>query len=103
MVGTTLKSKNTFWLIVIGAAFWGINPLFRVMLLDTLTSAQIVFIEHLLLAFIAVPIIWINRHELKGLKKSHIGALLFISWGGSALATLLFTAGLTYGNINAVL
>ncbi|MCM2675659.1 DMT family transporter [Alkalicoccobacillus plakortidis] len=103
MEQTGLKSKNTFWLIVIGAAFWGVNPLFRVMLLDTLTSAQIVFIEHVLLAFITIPILWINRHELKGLKKSHIGALLFISWGGSALATLLFTAGLTYGNINAVL
>ncbi|WYP25788.1 DMT family transporter [Alkalihalobacillus sp. FSL W8-0930] len=103
MEQTGLKSKNTFWLIVIGAAFWGVNPLFRVLLLDTLTSAQIVFIEHMLLAFITIPILWFNRRELKGLKKSHIGALLFISWGGSALATLLFTAGLTYGNINAVL
>ncbi|MDQ0206727.1 DMT family transporter [Alkalicoccobacillus murimartini] len=104
MEQTGLRSKNTFWLIVIGAAFWGVNPLFRVMLLDTLTSAQIVFIEHILLAFITVPILWMNRRELKGLKKSHIGALLFISWGGSALATLLFTAALTYaGSINAVL
>lgn len=103
MEQTGLRSKNTFWLIVIGAAFWGINPLFRVMLLESLTSAQIVFIEHILLAFIAIPILWMNRRELKGLKKSHIGALLFISWGGSALATLLFTMGLTSGNINAVL
>ncbi|MCR1289636.1 DMT family transporter [Shouchella clausii] len=102
-------TQKTFWFIVIGAAFWGINPLFRLLLLETMTSLQIVFIEHIILAFIAVPLIWTYRSDLAHLSLVDIGALLFISWGGSAIATLLFTQGLTYaathgmGQINSVL
>lgn len=92
-----------FWLVVLGAAFWGINPLFRILLLKSMTASQIVLVEHIILFFIAAPILWKNRHELAGLRLKHVGALLFISWGGSALATILFTMGLTYGHFNAVL
>ncbi|GAF14016.1 permease [Bacillus sp. JCM 19046] len=101
------RTHKTFWFIVIGAAFWGINPLFRLLLLDTMTSLQIVFIEHIILAFIAIPILWKFRTDLSKLAFRDIGALLFISWGGSAIATLLFTQGLTIassnGEINSVL
>ncbi|WP_078392211.1 DMT family transporter [Shouchella patagoniensis] len=102
-------THKTFWFIVIGAAFWGINPLFRLLLLDTMTSLQIVFIEHIILALIAVPLLWKFRSDLKKLSWRDVGALLFISWGGSAIATILFTQGLTYasthgtGQINSVL
>lgn len=101
------QSNKTFWFIVIGAAFWGINPLFRILLLDTMTSLQIVFIEHIILAFIAIPILLKFKGDLKKLSFKDVGALLFISWGGSAFATLLFTQGLTIaassGEINSVL
>ncbi|MNJ47728.1 EamA-like transporter family protein [compost metagenome] len=46
---------------------------------------------------------WKNRDELRGLGWKQAGALLFISWGGSAAATILFTMGLVNGNPNAVL
>ena len=97
------RFKGGFWLVVLGAALWGVDPLFRVILLKNLTSAQIVLLEHIIISLIAIPVLWKNREELKGLGWSHVGALLFISWGGSALATVLFTMGLSSGNLNAVL
>ncbi|MGV2806182.1 EamA family transporter, partial [Clostridium perfringens] len=97
------RVKGGFWLVVLGAALWGVDPLFRVILLKNLTSAQIVLLEHIIISLIAIPVLWKNRVELKGLGWNHVGALLFISWGGSALATVLFTMGLSSGNLNAVL
>lgn len=96
-------AKTGFWLVVLGAALWGVDPLFRVILLKSLTSAQIVLIEHIIIALVAVPVLWKNRSELKGLGWRHAGALLFISWGGSAIATILFTMALSSGDLNAVL
>ncbi|MDF2924485.1 MAG: protein of unknown function transrane [Paenibacillaceae bacterium] len=92
------------WYVALGAALWGMDPLFRILLLKTFTSAQIVLLEHLLLACYAVPVFVRLRNTLTGkLSLAIIGALLFVSWGGSALATVLFTAAFNYGNFNAVL
>lgn len=95
--------KSGFWLVFVGAALWGVDPLFRIILLKTMTSTQLVLLEHLIVFLAAAPVLWVNRAELKGLKMRHIGALLFLSWGGSAIATILFTMGLAHGNLNAVL
>ncbi|WP_397334082.1 DMT family transporter [Paenibacillus macerans] len=96
-------AKTGFWLVVLGAALWGVDPLFRIILLKSLTSAQLVLIEHIIIALVAVPVLWKNRADLKGLGWRHAGALLFISWGGSAVATILFTMALSSGDLNAVL
>ncbi len=95
--------KSGFWLVFFGAALWGVDPLFRILLLASFTSTQIVLLEHLVAMLAAAPILWVNRHELRGLKWQHVGALLFLSWGGSAIATVLFTMALTHGDLNAVL
>ncbi|MFC7677925.1 DMT family transporter [Paenibacillus sp. GCM10028914] len=95
--------KYGFWLVVLGAALWGVDPLFRVMLLKNMTSSQIVLLEHVIIALVAIPVLWRNRQELKRVGWKQVGALLFISWGGSAIATILFTMGLSSGNLNAVL
>ncbi|MUG44187.1 DMT family transporter [Paenibacillus woosongensis] len=97
------RPKSGFWLVVLGAALWGADPLFRIILLKSLTSAQIVLLEHIIIALIAIPVMWKNRQELRGMGWRQAGALLFISWGGSAIATILFTMGLVHGNPNAVL
>lgn len=100
------RSSSGIWLVALGAMLWGLDPLFRILLLDTLTSSQIVFLEHVLLACYAIPVFIRYRHTLAGkLSLSVVGALLFISWGGSALATVLFTAAFAHmnGNANAVL
>lgn len=96
-------SKYGFWFVVLGAALWGVNPLFRVILLEHFTSSQIVLLEHIIISLFAIPVLWKNRHELKLVGWREAGALLFISWGGSAIATILFTMGLSNGNLNAVL
>lgn len=102
-VQRTERVKSGFWLVVVGAALWGVDPLFRIILLESLTSTQIVLLEHVILFLVAAPVLWRHRSDLRGLRIPHIIALLFISWGGSALATILFTQGLTHGNLNTVL
>lgn len=92
------------WYVALGATLWGLDPLFRILLLKDFTSAQIVFIEHLLLACYAIPVLINYRMTLAGkLTLAVIGALLFISWGGSAIATILFTSAFAHGSANAVL
>lgn len=102
---TARKSQfnRGFWLVVLGAALWGVDPLFRVILLKSVTSSQIVLLEHLIIALLVLPVLWNNRKELKGLSWRQGGALLFISWGGSAIASILFTMALSSGNLNATL
>lgn len=95
--------RTGFWLVVLGAALWGVDPLFRIILLKSLTSSQIVLLEHVVLFVAAFPVLWRNRAELKGIRFRQAGALLIVSWGGSALATILFTTALSSGDLNAVL
>ncbi|GIP35347.1 DMT family transporter [Paenibacillus sp. J2TS4] len=102
-ISTRKRWVPAFWLVVLGAALWGVDPLFRILLLKSLTSTQIVLLEHILLFAVAAPVLWRRRAELKGTRLVHVGALLFLSWGGSAIATILFTAGLAHGDLNAVL
>lgn len=98
------REVNGIWYVALGATLWGLDPLFRILLLKSFTSAQIVFIEHLLLACYALPVFIKYRHTLTGkLTLSVIGALLFISWGGSAIATMLFTSAFAHGSANAIL
>ncbi|WP_235680436.1 DMT family transporter [Paenibacillus albicereus] len=99
-----LSRGRGIWYVALGATLWGVDPLFRILLLQHFTSAQIVFLEHLLLALYSVPVLIHYRHQLSGkLTLGIVGAMLFISWGGSAIATVLFTAAFSYGNFNAVL
>ncbi|WP_379129009.1 DMT family transporter [Paenibacillus sp. sgz500958] len=99
----TATLRSGFWLVALGAALWGVDPLFRIILLKSLTSSQIVLLEHVVLFLASAPVLWRNRRELKGIGLRQTGALLAISWGGSAFATILFTKALTGGDFNAVL
>ncbi|MGF9696285.1 DMT family transporter [Paenibacillus sp. MABNR03] len=97
------RSNTGFWLVVLGAALWGVDPLFRIILLQTMTSTQIVLVEHIIVSLIAIPVLWKFRADLKNLRAHHWIAVIFISWGGSALATVLFTLALTHNDPNTVL
>ncbi|QWU14695.1 EamA domain-containing membrane protein RarD [Paenibacillus sophorae] len=98
----TAPLRGGFWLVALGAALWGVDPLFRILLLKSLTSSQIVLLEHVVLFLAAAPVLWRRRAELKGIRLRHAAALIFVSWGGSAVATILFTKALSSGDINAV-
>jgi drug/metabolite transporter (DMT)-like permease len=103
-VGWNIMSGwNGVWLIALGAALWGTDSVLRQPLLEYFTATQIVLLEHLLLAVYAIPVMWINRAQLRGLSAKQWGAILFISWGGSGLATVLFTAAFGMGNASVVL
>jgi drug/metabolite transporter (DMT)-like permease len=91
------------YLVAIGAALWGLDSVFIVPLLKALSSSQIVFIEHALLALYAVPVLWVTRRHLRRLSLLQWAAILFIAWGGSAIASILFTRAFLYGNPSAIL
>ena len=94
---------NGIILVAIGAALWGMDSVFLVDLLKYFTSIEIILFEHILLALFSVPVLWLGRHQLHGLGWKGWGALLFISWGGSAIASILFTEAFLYGNASVVL
>ena len=65
--------------------------------------------EHLVLALYAVPAVVLGWREIMTLDAPRWGALIVVGWGGSAVATILFTTGLFAafrageGSVNTVL
>src|SRR3989344_8096339 len=84
------------WLVVAAALLWAVDAPFRKYLTDDLSSTTIVFMEHLLIAVLVIPLIWGRLGELKGLKVKEWLAIVFIALGGSALATIFFTQSFHY-------
>ena len=85
-------------LVALGAALWGTDGVLRVPLLERMSPAAIVLGEHLILLLYSVPAVVLGWGALRRLRPSGWGALLVIGWGGSALATLLFTAAFAAGD-----
>lgn len=86
------------WLIVAAAMLWATDAPFRVYLTEELPAGIIVLSEHILIAVFALPLFLRYRHELKRLNWKHWLAILFIGFGGSALATVFFTKAFAYVN-----
>ena len=84
-------------LVALGAALWGTDGVLRVPLLREMSPAAIVLGEHLILLLYSVPAVALGWGALRRLGGRGWGALLVIGWGGSALATLLFTAAFVAG------
>src|SRR3712207_333847 len=85
-------------LVALGAALWGTDAVLRVPLLEVMSPPAIVLSEHLVLLLYSVPAVALGWSFLAGLRVSQWIALLVIAWGGSALATLLFTTAFASGN-----
>jgi drug/metabolite transporter (DMT)-like permease len=90
-------------LIAVGAAMWGTDGILRVPLLEVASPSQIVLLEHLVLLLYSVPAVVLGWRFFSGLGAAQWVALLVIGWGGSALATLLFTTALDVGNPTVVI
>ena len=86
------------YLIFIAAMLWATDAPFRVALLKDLPAGMIVLLEHLIDVLVVLPILFLNRKELVGLKKKDWLALLFIGVCGSALASVAFTMAFAYVN-----
>src|SRR4028118_1828759 len=80
------------------AALRGTDGVLRVPLLREMSPAAIVLGEHVILLLYSVPAVVIGWASLRRLRASGWLALLVIGWGGSALATLLFTAAFAMGD-----
>lgn len=101
----SVRNRETVgvWLVALGAALWGTDAVLRLPLIEQFSAAEIVFLEHVVLVLFALPVCWMNRHQFARLTVKEWAALLFISWGGSGIATLLFTAAFQYGHPSVVL
>jgi drug/metabolite transporter (DMT)-like permease len=62
-----------------------------------------VLLEHLVLLLYSVPAVVLGWRFFRGLGAAQWVALLVIGWGGSALATLLFTTAFAEGNPTVVI
>lgn len=85
-------------LVAIAAAMWGSDALFRRGLALDLPAPLIVFVEHLLLTVMTLPLWLRGLRVVRAMSVSERMALLFIGAGASALATILFTEAFTYGD-----
>src|SRR5438105_515360 len=91
-------------LVALAAMLWGTDALFRAPLLMHLSSdrlvqsTQLVFMEHLILVILCLPLLWRARHEIRRLNAAQWQAIAAIGVGASALATVLFTLSFGYGH-----
>ena len=90
-------------LVALGAALWGTDAILRVPLLEVMSPPAIVLGEHLVLLLYSVPAVVLGWEVFRTLGASQWVALLVIAWGGSALATLLFTTAFVLGNPTVVI
>ena len=86
------------FLVALGASLWGTDAILRVPLLEVASPSQIVLLEHLVLLLYSVPAVALGWRFFRGFGAAQWVALLVIGWGGSALATLLFTTAFAVGN-----
>jgi drug/metabolite transporter (DMT)-like permease len=90
-------------LVAVGAAMWGTDAVLRVPLLEVASPSQIVLLEHLVLLLYSVPAVVLGWKFFRGLGVAQWAALFVIGWGGSAIATLLFTTAFAVGNPTVVI
>ncbi|TSA45336.1 DMT family transporter [bacterium] len=90
--------KSGPWLVFIAAILWAMDTPFRKYLTESLSSATIVLMEHITIAVLVLIFLWKYLSEFKNLGFKEWLAVSFIGFGGSALATVLFTQSFHYLN-----
>src|SRR4051812_28447396 len=91
------EQRALLW-VALGASLWGTDTVLRQPLTGSLSSSQIVLLEHLILsAVLAIPL-WRMRSQWLALNWKQWAAVLGIGWGGSALGTICFTEAIKLGN-----
>ena len=97
-----IERNGIIW-VALGATLWGTDAVLRRSLTETLSSAEIVFFEHVILALILLPAAIRMWRRGASFTKAQWAALLWIGWGGSALATIFFTQAIKLGNPTAAI
>ncbi|MHA2090884.1 MAG: DMT family transporter [Candidatus Kariarchaeaceae archaeon] len=94
----TPKSFNFGPLFIASAAFlWTTDVFVRGNLENKLIANQLVFLEHVIIILILLPLVYKYLPALLGFDRKQWGALLFIGVGGSAMATIFLTIGFFMG------
>ena len=92
------QNKLGPWLETIAALLWAVDAPFRKYLTGDLSSGTIVLMEHLVIVVLVLIFLAKYLPELKKLSKKDWLAVIFIGFGGSALATVFFTQSFHYVN-----
>ena len=92
------KEKLGPWFVTLAAILWAMDAPFRKYLTTQLSSTTIVLMEHMLIVICVLPIFLPRLRELKNLNFKEWLSVIFIGFGGSALATVLFTQSFHYLN-----
>ncbi|CAN5781891.1 DMT family transporter [soil metagenome] len=98
----TPGAATGFFLVALAAATWGTDLFFRVKLALELPAAAVVFAEHLILVLVTAPLLVRALRAARSFDRRDWLAILFVGAGASALATILFTAGLSQGDAPSV-
>jgi len=97
-----LKTNGPLF-VILGAALWGTDALFRWPLTAVLSPVTIVLLEHCILSIAVLPLVIIFRRQFLILRRGDYLALAVIALGGSVLATVLFTYSVKHGNPSVVI
>jgi drug/metabolite transporter, DME family len=84
--------------IALAAVLWATDVYFRAGLLQHLSANEIVLMEDLIEAAVLLPLLVINRDELRRLTLRGWIAVAAVGIGPQAIATVLFTQSLLYGD-----
>src|SRR3989344_161291 len=86
------------WLVALAALLWAVDAPFRKYLTVGLSSTAIVLMEHLVIAVLVILFLHKYLGEFRNLNARDWLAVIFIGFGGSALATVFFTQSFHYVN-----
>lgn len=90
------KYHSGTWLIALAAIMWSFDAPFRLFLTEELSATSIVLLEHTIVSIVVVLTLFPYLKEVRQLDRRGWLALLFVAWGGSAVATILFTQSFAY-------
>lgn len=91
-----------FIFIVLGTLMWSLDTLIRYPLLAVLNSDTMVFLEHLFLVMIFLPLLFLGRARLP-LNRRSLVPFLVVGVLGSAVSTLAFTRAFSLINPSLVI
>ena len=90
------------WLVGLGAALWGTESAWRIPLNELFEAQVIVFLEHVLILLMVLPLLLSTLKALPEIDARTWGYLSFSAFAGSAVGTIFFTMALKNGNPTVV-
>jgi drug/metabolite transporter (DMT)-like permease len=85
-------------LVALAAAMWGFDPIIRKPLSHTTTATTIVFLEHVILVVLTLPLLMGALRAVVRAGWRYVVCAVVIGAGSSALATILFTEALFHSD-----